>query len=88
MMPRAPLPDFVASFPPLAKGGPRSFPPLAKGGSRIGHLRRRKENHGMLALFVVINCGPCAPFIGGCLASLRVADLPQLACIGDRRSVR
>ncbi len=24
----------------------------------------------MLELFVVINCGPCAPFIGGCLASL------------------
>jgi glycosyltransferase involved in cell wall biosynthesis len=25
----------------------------------------------MLKLFVVINCGPCAPFIGACLASLR-----------------
>jgi glycosyltransferase involved in cell wall biosynthesis len=26
----------------------------------------------MLELFVVINCGPCAPFIGGCLASLEL----------------
>ena len=25
----------------------------------------------MLELFVVVNCGPCAPFIGKCLASLK-----------------
>ena len=30
-----------------------------------------QEDHRGLELFVVVNCGPCAPFIGRCLASLK-----------------
>ena len=46
-------------------------PPFARGGKGRAGLVRLPETMACSSLFVVINCGPCAPFIGGCLASLK-----------------